>query len=257
MSYIRRSLFSITVLLLGFLLCVSVTHAAKPQNKKHPDFSGFWNVSVKIPKDKAMMDLIPTGTAILEDTGPAEFPRGEYGGLKLKPATLAIAEQWDPKQDFTLSNACKPPSIVYALQGPFPIEIFQGTEFIVIKMEYFDMVRIIFLDGRKPDENTPETKVGFSVGHWDHDMLVVETTHIAASTITNNGLNHSNKIHTLERFKLTPDGKGLMITQEFEDPETLDNRGARFIPFKKKAGEHVYPYECDPSFALEYQGDKK
>jgi hypothetical protein len=257
MNFIRRSFAVIAMSSLGFALCVSAAHAAKPQAKKHPDLSGFWNISVKIQKDKAMMDLIPKGTAILEDTGAAEFPRGEYGGLKLKPATLAEAEKWDPKQDFTLSNACKAPSIVYALQGPFPIEIFQGTEFIVMKMEYFDMVRMIFMDGRKADENTPETKMGFSTGRWEGDMLVVETTHIAASTITNNGLNHSNKIRTLERFKLTPDGKGLMITQEFEDPETLDNRGARFIPFRKKSGEHVYPYECDPSFALEYQGDKK
>ena len=35
--------------------------------------------------------------------------------------------------------------------------------------------------------------------------------------------------------------------------EVLDNRGARFISWKRKKGDHVYPYECDPTFALEYQ----
>ncbi len=57
----------------------------------------------------------------------------------------------------------------------------------------------------------------------------------------------------LERFRLSADGATLLSTQEFEDPEMLENRGARFIAWKKKAGEHVYPYECDPTFALEYQ----
>jgi hypothetical protein len=61
----------------------------------------------------------------------------------------------------------------------------------------------------------------------------------------------------LERFRLSADGATLLSTQEFEDPEMLENRGARFIAWKKKAGEHVYPYECDPTFALEYQDQIK
>ena len=65
--------------------------------------------------------------------------------------------------DLTVANACKPPSIIYAMQGPFPIEIYQGTELIVFKLEYYDMVRIIFMDGRKAPENAPHTKTGYSV----------------------------------------------------------------------------------------------
>ncbi len=44
-----------------------------------------------------------------------------------------------------------------------------------------------------------------------------------------------------------------MATQWFEDPAVLDNYGARFIEWAKHPGQYVYPYECDPSFALEYQ----
>ncbi len=156
-----------------------------------------------------------------------------------------------------LSNACKPPSIIYAMQGPFPMEVIQGTEFMLIKLEYFDMMRVVFLDGRKADANTPDSKLGFSTGRWEGDTLVVETSHLEASTITNNGLGHSNKARLLERFRLSADGATLLSTQEFEDPEMLENRGARFIAWKKKAGEHVYPYECDPTFALEYQDQIK
>lgn len=235
-----------------FATWVAVAGAAEPAAAQHPDLSGYWNLSTKIPVDKAMIAALPPNTVVLEDTGAAEFPVGVYGGLKVKPKALDAAKKWNPRDDMSLSNACRAPSIVYAMQGPFPLEIFQGTELIVIKLEYFDLMRIVFMDGHKPDATTPDSKVGFSVGRWEGDTLVVETTHLEAGTILNNGLDHSNKVKTIERFRVSADGSELLATQEFEDPENLDNRGARFIGWKKKV-DHVYPYECDPTFALEYQ----
>ena len=219
----------------------------------HPDLSGFWNLSMRIPRDKQLMDQLPANTVVLNDTGPVELPPGDFGGLKVKPAALAAARAWKPLDDMTLSKACRAPSIVYAMQGPFPMEIYQGTEFIIFKLEYFDMVRIVFMDGRKAPEDVPDTSSGYSVGHWEGNTLVVETTHLEPATITNNGLSHSSKVRVLERFRLGSDGQSLLSTQEFEDPEVLDTPGARFIAWKRKPGEHVNPYECDPSFVENYQ----
>jgi hypothetical protein len=95
--------------------------------------------------------------------------------------------------------------------------------------------------------------MGHSIGHWEGDELVIDTTHLAPSTITNNGLNHSAGIHMIERYKRSADGATLMATQWFEDKAVLENNGARFIQWKKKPGSHVFPYDCDPSFAVEYQ----
>ena len=253
--YGRMALVAMAV---GMLVAGPLSAADKPAKGPggHPDLSGFWNLAGNVARDKTLMDRLPANTVVLDDTGAAEFPKGEFGGLKVKPKALAAAATWNPKDDMSLTNACKPPSIVYAMQGSFPLEIYQGTEFILIKLEYFDMMRIVFMDGRKADAQTPASKVGFSTGRWDGDTLVVETTHLSPSTITNNGLAHSDKVKVIERFRVSPDGSTLMATQEFEDAEVLDNRGARFIAWKKKAGEHVYPYECDPTFALEYQNQK-
>lgn len=238
------------------LVGLSATTSAAPQSApaKHPDLSGYWMLSTKVPVDKAMIAALPPNTVVLEDTGAAEFPAGVFGGLRVKPKALEAAKKWNPRDDMSLSNACRPPSIVYAMQGPFPIEIFQGTELIVIKLEYFDMVRVIFMDGRPAaGADYPHSKTGFSRGHWEGDTLVVETTHLEPATITNNGLTHSENVRVIEHFKLSEDGTALLATQEFEDPEVLDNRGARFIAWRKQPGEHVYPYDCDPSFALQYQ----
>jgi hypothetical protein len=222
----------------------------------HPDFSGFWNLDMKVPRDPGLMALVPPNTVFMDDTGPVEFPAGVYGGLIPTPAAQAAIRKWSPRDQLKPENACRPPSIVYALQGPFPIEIFQSDVFIVMKLEYYDLVRLIFLDGRQPESDYPHSMTGFSSGHWEGSTLVVETTHLEAATITNNGLDHSDHIKVTERFRLSPDGQVLLATQEYEDPAMIENRGVRFIAWRREPGQHVYPYECDPAFAGNYKEAK-
>ena len=226
--------------------------AASAPAETHPDLGGFWNLDMKVPRDPALMALVPPDTVFMDDTGPVEFPAGNYGGLIPTPAAQAAIKKWNPRDQLTPQNACRPPSIVYALQGPFPIEIFQSDRFIVMKLEYYDLVRIIFLDGRKPEADYPHSMTGFSSGHWEGSTLVVHTDHLEAATITNNGLDHSENMQVTERFRLSPDHEVLMATQEYEDPAMIRNRGVRFIAWRRQAGQHVYPYECDPGFAGNY-----
>jgi hypothetical protein len=237
----------IVVCLVHFAFCIA-TAEAQPR----PDLNGYWGPGRAGKPDPALIAKLPPNTVVLADAGAAEFPAGEFGGLKVKGAALEAARRWKPTDDMTISRACLPPSIIYTMQGPFPMEIFQGTEFIVMKLEYFDLVRIVFLNQREHPANLAHTKVGHSIGRWEGATLVVDTTHLAESTITNNGLNHSDKAHVIERFWVSADGKTLNMLQEFEDPEVLDNRGARFMAWDKMPGEHVLPYECDPSFGANY-----
>ena len=76
----------------------------------HPDLSGFWMQSNKVAPDKTLMDRVPPTTAVLPDTGAVELPRGDWGGLKPKAKALAEAQKWEPRDDMSLTNACKPPS---------------------------------------------------------------------------------------------------------------------------------------------------
>ena len=237
-------------MLLCVFHCACGIALAEAQSK--PDLSGYWGPGRAGQVDQARVAQLPPNTVVLSDAGAAEFPAGEYGGLKVKQAAIEAAKRWKPTDDMTPSRACMPPSIVYTMQGPFPMEIFQGTEFIIIKLEYFDLVRIVFMNQTSHPADVPHRKVGHSIGRWEGSTLVVDTTQIAESTITNNGLNHSDKVRVVERFWLSNDGKTLNSLQEFEDPEVLENRGARFMAWDKVAGQHVLPYECDPSFAAEY-----
>ena len=223
-----------------------------------PNFEGFWGLSWSAGEpDAGMVAALPPNTVVIDDTGAAEFPSGEFGGLILTPEAKAHAETWRSEDDMTLDRVCLPPSIVYAVQGPFPFEVHQTPELIVFQYEYFDQTRLIFMDGRSAPEGLPHSKMGFSVGHWEGQDLVIETDHIAASTITNNGLDHTDDIRMVERYRLSEDGSRLLATQWFSDPAAIENNGARWIAWEKREGEHIYPYECDPTFALEYGAVKE
>jgi hypothetical protein len=154
----------------------------------------------------------------------------------------------------TIARVCLPQSIMYTVQGPFPFQVIQAPGLLVFRYEYYDQFRLIYTDGREhPPADAPHSKMGHSIGWWEGDELVVDTTHLLPSTITNNGLNHSDRAHMVERYRLAADGKALEATQWFEDPEMLENSGARFIRWER-GEDYIRPYECDPTFALEYAG---
>ena len=236
-------------LLLG-VACTLTAHA-------EANLSGYWLTDYgqippgrkAAPHEQALIDLLPQGTLLLADSGLREFPPGDFGGLEVTPEYKARADKYDIEVQRSVSTTCRPPSIIYSTQGPFPIEIFQGRDLIVIKMEYFDVVRVIFMNEKTHPENWPLSVTGHSIGRWEGDTLVVDTVRIGTATFLNNGLDHSDNMHLLERLRLTPDGKTLMITQEYCDPTVFKGRAARFIPMNKgKPTDHVFPYDCDPAY---------
>jgi hypothetical protein len=217
-----------------------------------PDISGFWTPSFVPPAEgQVLVDKLPEGVIMIDDAGGGEFGEGEYGGLQLTDRAREEVANYDYSVELSREYACTPPSVAFYMQAPFPMEIYQDSKLIVFRMEYFDMVRIIFMDGRAhPPAEVPHSKNGHSIGHWEGDELVVETSHIASGTFMNNGFNHSDNLLLTERFKPGSDGNTLFVTQVSEDPETFAGLAARYFAFRKVPGEFVYPYECDPSFGL-------
>jgi len=237
-----RRLAPIALAALAFATCSAASAA--------PSLDGFWTVKFeRKPSGQALIDSLPKGAVLINDTGAGELAAGDFAGLKLKPAAIEQVKKYDYAQELKRENTCVPPSVVFYMQAPFPMEIYQGRDLIVLKMEYFDMVRVVFLDGRAhPPESAPHSKSGFSTGHWDGETLVVETSHIEPGTFMNNGFSHSKHIKLGERFRMSPDGNTLWLTQVYEDPDTFEGVAARYMAWTRKRGEFVFPYECDPSY---------
>ena len=244
--------------IIGKLLCAAAIGFSTSVIAQ-PDLSGYWMISFgPIPPqreatsgEQAMIDELPQGTILLADSGLREFPEGEYGGMEITDAARQKAANYDPSAQVELGSTCQPPSIIYSMQGPFPIEIYQGRDLIVIKMEYFDVVRVIPLNQDSHPEDVPATVSGHSIGYWEGDTLVVDTVAIKESTFLNNGLDHTEDMHLVEHFRLSEDGKKLYIMQEYEDPAVFTGRSARLIPLDKGGeGDVVWPYDCDPSYGV-------
>jgi hypothetical protein len=52
----------------------------------------------------------------------------------------------------------------------------------------------------------------------------------------------------IERFRLSPDGTMLWLTQLYDDPDTFAGLAARYMAWTRQPGEYVFPYDCDPSY---------
>jgi hypothetical protein len=230
--------------------------AAHGQTGDGHGIAGFWNLSFgaapprrpPTATETALMEYFPDGTVVLGDTGATEFAPGEYGGLAIHDELREAAKTYDPETQTTVALTCKPPGLIYSMQGPFPIEIFEGRDLMVVKLEYFDLVRIIFMNETTHPADWPHSQTGHSIGRWDGDTLVVDTVSLQSGTLFNNGVSYTEDVHLVERFRLA-DARTLVVTQQFEDPGSFTGTAARVLSFSR-GDDHVYPYDCDPSYGL-------
>jgi hypothetical protein len=81
--------------------------------------------------------------------------------------------------------------------------------------------RQIYMDGRKLPKDPNPTWLGYSVGHWDKDTLVVESAGFNdRSWLDRVGHPHSEKLRVTERFRRIDFGH-MQFQITFDDPETL------------------------------------
>ena len=115
---------------------------------------------------------------------------------------------------------CLPAGIprVYALT--FPFKIVQTPDLIVILYESGTLFRQIFLDGRRHPADPQPAWMGYSVGRWDGDTLIAETTGFNDQTwLDGTGHPHSERMRLTERFTRRTVGRmDLEIT--IDDPDT-------------------------------------
>ena len=249
-----RHLLSAKYQTAGTALCLallmSASAAMAEDNKQHPDFTGYWTVRFeKQPSGQEMIDQLPKDAVLINDSGAGELGLNDFAGLKLSRKSQEEIRNYNYKDELKRENTCVAPSVVFYMQAPFPIKIHQDTKYIFFQIEYFDLYRIIFMDGRgHPPADAPHSKSGHSIGHWEGDTLVVDTTHIESGTFMNNGLTHSDNIHMVERFRMSPDGNTLWATQVYDDPKVFSGLAARYMAWRRDPTGYIYPYECDPSY---------
>jgi hypothetical protein len=101
------------------------------------------------------------------------------------------------------SITCLPPGPRASVSGTgSPMKIVQTPGLLLILHEYETIYRQIFTDGRQLPVDPNPAFMGYSVGHWDGDTLVVESAGFTDKTwLDLGGHAHSEALHVTERFQ--------------------------------------------------------
>jgi len=168
----------------------------------HTDFSGVWTISFRgggagrggrggrggpPPAGGAAAPAAPpAGPPPVPQLKPGEIPAATFGnigagfkdGLPLQPwAAELLAKRKAENSKDNPDAHCLPLGLMQLHEHPQPRKIIQTPTLMTILYEAQAGVRQVFMDGRPlaPKDAQPWW-YGYSVGHWDGDALVVETT---------------------------------------------------------------------------------
>ncbi len=140
--------------------------------------------------------------------------------------------------------------------GLFVNEIRLGEETILLRSEFFDSDRIIYMDGRGHPENTERTRQGHSIGWWEEDVLVIDTAQFANLRSGNGtGVPSGAQKHVVERYTLSDDGTYVVIDIFLEDPEYLAEPFVGAIEWNYAPEFELYRYDCDPETSRRFRLD--
>jgi hypothetical protein len=96
---------------------------------------------------------------------------------------LDYIKHYQPVEDSPFAN-CKPLGLPFVMNiGGMPMKFFQSPGMIALYIESSGMTRFIHTDGRQHSERPNPTYLGESIGHWEGDTLVVDSTGFAPDTL--------------------------------------------------------------------------
>lgn len=128
-----------------------------------------------------------------------------------------------------------------------------GDDEVVIRNEFGNTTRTIFLDGRSHPPPAVTSGQGHSVGTWQDGVLVVETTNFAPSrSPVADGIPSGLQKVVEERFALSDDGRQLHVSVVVRDPEYLAEPFTAELTWHYTPTLELAPFECDPESSGRY-----
>jgi hypothetical protein len=150
---------------------------------------------------------------------------------------------WNPVSD-SVTEGCEPVGVPMLMAQPYPIEFVQKQDRIVLRIELYDLERIIHMDPTFNRESLPSGILGRSTGKWDGNSLVVTTDGITWPFLEYFGTPMSPQSSLLERFTLSPDNKRLNYSVIVTDPMYLTAPVTLERSWIARPNESVKPYKC-------------
>ena len=169
------------------------------------------------------------------DIGTDDFP--------LTDSARAARDAFNPVQNNPLYG-CLPKGMPTIMQQPFPIEFVDLGDEIHLRIEEYDLLRVIHMD-EAPEPSGAPTILGDSVGRWEGDTLVVTTTNIDwPFSFGQIGIPQSDAAELVERFTVVNDGALLRYEVTSTDPATYTEPLTLTKDYFWVPGLAIRPYEC-------------
>jgi hypothetical protein len=206
---------------------------AKPRPKPPFDLTGVWAQKIN-RQDGANLGFLP-------------LP-------KLKPAAQKLYDEGvranaEGKAFHDDTGACWPAGMPKWWNRVQPIQFMQYSTVIVAIHGLFNWPRWIYLDGRghiNPDL-TDQTYDGDSVGRWEGDTLVIDTTNLQTDRHwMMQGVPVSDKLHIVEKIRMAPDRQSFTVELVMTDPENWEGEWRSSRTLRAVTGQDVGENYCLP-----------
>jgi len=243
----RRFRISVVVAAIGVL---AIALPAIAQEETQPSALAPSNLAKARPKPP--FDL--TGTWMHAGGPNNGFRFSPPAGFKLTPsaqihydaAKKAAAEGKAYHDDI---GQCWPAGLPVIMTRVWPIAMVQIPTAIYMISGFMNSVRTIFLDGRKHTD--PDLVVrsfnGESIGHWEGDSLVVDTTgFVDDHHWIDNGIPASDALHIIERMRLINNGATLEIEYTLSDPKNWEGEWKMTKRWRRANDTDITEASCLP-----------
>jgi hypothetical protein len=166
-----------------------------------PDLSGIWQANGPKYLQKLTADMKPDD-------------------IPFQPWAKQVYDQRKDGRDARTESAnCLPQGVPKISATPVPYKFIQANGEIVILYEAFNLWRQVFMDGREWKQELNPTWLGYSVGRWDGDTLVIETRGFNGKTwLDQAGLPTTDALHITELFHRKDFGH-MEMTVTIDDPK--------------------------------------
>ena len=186
-----------------------------------PDLNGVWQ-----------RPYVPN----IEQTVGGALPYTEWGKQKW--------ESYNPARDGDYTGACLPFGHVRALSSPDPVQFMQTPTHFAFLYEQNTWFKVFPIDGRPMKKKVP-TWFGDSVGHWEGDTLVIETSNFNGFTrLDTNGHPHSDQMKLTEKFTRTDLGH-IAYELTVDDPKAYTKPLVSKRTFTLRTDWEILEYSCE------------
>ena len=216
------------------------------------------NGAVLTPRAAATTS-VPRATSVAGVwNGLRGFTQRRIGALKPTPKGLAALKAYTEASN-PVTN-CVPYASPFLPGLPYLNEIEIRNDRVVIRSEFLNVDRTVYTDGRPHPKDGARTNQGHSIGRWEGDALVVDTTLFADHILGNytgsgkepRELPSGPRKHVVERYQLSEDRTRLVISAVVEDPDYLTEPLTISTEWDHAPQQRLLRFGCDRQQSQRY-----